>query len=433
MAQSVEATNSGLADVRLLGRGSGGVIRRELSEASPWAKGIWAATLVIGLVDAYRWHYGGLFGYDFVPIWQAAHALMHGHTAWSRFVYPPGCLLVALPLAVLPFRMSEVIVYAVQIAGIAYLFWAMTRLIRVPLGSVRVAWFALFLAAAGQLGIAAHYENFTLLLVPLAAAFFLAVDRERPMAAAIVLGISLTIKPLLVPLLIVLVVARRWRETAVAVIIPVVLSAITIVMVIAMNANPSGFFHEVAHTFSADYAKPWNISLSAMAGYLHVPGGIAAVVRALVIVASLFACWRIWKNPGRRAGEQAVWLTAPLFAILILCFSFAWAYYGLLLLPLGFVALRKDGVADWVVRAGVFLALAPPLLVYTLPGYPGSYYPANGNGIFGLGILINGASAIGVLVVLAGTLVHASRVDRVDRVERVERVEASRVTALDVS
>ena len=108
----------------------------------------------------------------------------------------------------------------------------------------------------------------------------------------------------------------------------------------------------------------------------------------------------------RDAGDQAVWLTAPLFVILILCFSFAWAYYGLLLLPLAFVSLRQDRAADWLVRVGVFLALAPPLLVYTLPGYPDIYYQ-NGylaTGIFGLGTLINGASVVGLLVVLAGTL-----------------------------
>jgi len=399
---------AGPGDGRLFfGAGSGTQIVQELKDGSRWAKGLWAATVLVGLIDAYRWHSGAAFAYDSQAVWQAAHAVLHGTSSWNRFVYPPGCLLIAAPLAALPFRGAELIVYLLQIFGIAYLLWSMTRMIKIPLGSARVACAALLLALCGQLGIAAHYENFTLLLVPFAAAYFLAIDQKRPMAAAVVLGISLTLKPLLVPLLLVLLLARRLRETAVAVLIPVVLSAITMLIVVAVNADPSGFIHEVKYTFSSNSAKPWNISISAMAGYLHAPDGVSLVVRLLVVAVGLFATWRIWKRPQSGAGEQAVWVTAPLFVILILCFSFSWGYYALLLLPLGFVALRQDRATDWTVRIGVFLAVAPPILVYTLPGYPNSYYQESVNRILGLGILLNGASVIGILIVLGGTVLHA--------------------------
>jgi hypothetical protein len=285
----------------------------------------------------------------------------------------------------------------------------MTRLTRMSLGSVSVASLAVLLTLTGQLGIAAHYENFTLLLVPLAAAFFLAIDRDRPMAAAVILGLSLTVKPLLIPLLLVLLFARRFRETAVAVLIPIALSVISIVIIAAMNANLSGFVHEVGHTFSGNNSIPWNMTLSAMGKHLHVPEGLSILARVVVVAVSLFASWRIWQRPQRDAGEQAVWVTAPLFVIIILCFSFAWAYYALLLLPLGFISLKRDRLADWLVRVGVFLALAPPILVYTIPGYPGRYYHATGNGIFHLGILLNGATVVGVLVTLVGIVLHASQ------------------------
>jgi arabinofuranan 3-O-arabinosyltransferase len=399
--------HSETSDVAILpGAGSEREILRQFTDASGLAKALWAGAVVVGLVDAYRWHHGAGFAYDSQHVWQAAHAILHGTSSWNQFVYPPGCLLIAFPLAALPFHVTELILYAVQIVGIAYVFWAMSRLIRIPLGSVRIATAALLLAVTGQLGIAAHYENFTLLLIPLAAAFYLAIDRDRPMAAAVVLGISLTLKPLLVPLLLVLLLARRFRETAVAVLIPVALSAVTMVIVAAVNANASGFIHEVGHTFSSNSGRPWNMSLSAMGGYLHVPNGLTILVRILVIAVSLFACWRIWKRPCKDPGEQAMWLTAPLFVILILCFSFAWGYYALLLVPLGFVSLTRDRIADWAVRIGVFLALAPPILVYTIPGYPNRYYHEVGNGIFGLGIVLNGATVAGVLIALAGMLLH---------------------------
>lgn len=379
----------------------------EFDEGSHWAKGLWVAALLIGILDALRWHSGAGFAYDSQPAWQSAHAILHGGASWARFVYLPGCLLFAFPLALLPFKVTEALVYAVQILGLVYAFWAMTRVIKLPLGSVRVAWAALLFVLCGQLGIAAHYENFSILLLPLAAAFFLSIDSDRPMAAAVILGISLTVKPLLAPLLLPLLLARRWRETAVAVLIPVVLSGLTLLIVVGDSADPSKFWHEVTGTFSADTGKPWNISLTAMAGYLHAPSAVGIVAAVIVLAASLIASWRIWANPRGDAGEQAVWLTAPLFVIVILCSSFSWGYYCLLLVPLGFVSLRQDRVADWAVRLGVFLALAPPLLVYSLPGYPDRYYQQATDHIFGLGILLNGVSVVGVLIALGGCLMYA--------------------------
>jgi arabinofuranan 3-O-arabinosyltransferase len=406
----LDAEHGGAQPLLAFGSDSGlsGTQRR-----SQWALVLWPVAAVIGLVDAWRWHKGVAFGYDTQHVWQAAHAVLHGGSSWNQFVYPPGCLLFAFPLAALPFRVTKVIIYLLQIVSIAYLFWAMTRFIRLPLTCARVAWFAVLLALTGQLGIAAHYENFTLLLIPLAAGFFLALDRDRPLAAAVVLGISLTIKPLLAPLVLVLLLRRRWRETGVAVLIPVVLSVIALVVVVAVHADFSGFVHEVEHTFSTNASRPWNTSLSAMAKYLHLPSGLGLLARIAVVVVSLFACWRIWAQTQLRTAEQTVWFSAPLFVILILCFSFAWGYYSLLLLPLGFVALLRDRPADWVVRLGVFLALAPPILVYTIPGYPSRYYAPNNFTIFHLGILLNGVSVFGVLLTLVGIVLHTYDDDEV--------------------
>jgi arabinofuranan 3-O-arabinosyltransferase len=323
-------------------------------------------------------------------------------------VYLPGCLLIAFPFAIFPYELTKYLLYAVQILGLAYVIWAMSRVIRIPLGSVRIAGAALLLVLSGQLGIAAHYENFTLLLIPLAAGFFLAIDRDRPMSAAVILGIALTVKPLLAPLLLVLLLARRWRESAVAVLIPAVLSAITLVIVVAVNADPSKFWHNVTSTFSDDTGKPWNMSLGAMTGYLHAPDAVGDVLRIIVTAICLIVCWRLWKRPQAEGAVQAVLLTAPLFVIVVLSFSFSWGYYCLLLLPLGFVSLQRDRLSDWVVRLGVFVAVAPPLLVYSVPGYPGRYYletpPYH---IFGLGIVLNGASVVGVLIALAGIAICA--------------------------
>ena len=164
---------------------------------------------------------------------------------------------------------------------------------------------------------------------------------------------------------------------------------------------------EVRDTFSADNGRPWNISLSAMASYLHASSAVGDLARVLVVVAALVITWKIWSRPQSEPGTHAIWLTAPLFVILILCFSFAWGYYTLLLLPLGFAALTDDRLSSWVTRIGVVLAIIPPILVYTVPGYPERYYNETIDTIFHLGIVLNGASVVGVLLALAGTALYA--------------------------
>ena len=159
-------------------------------------------------------------------------------------------------------------------------------------------------------------------------------------------------------------------------------------------------------------------------------------MRALAGIRS-FAEVRVWSRSQDHArqfadevgaevttAEQAVWFSAPLFVILILCFSFAWGYYSLLLLPLGFVVLRRDRAVDWVVRLGVFLALAPPILVYTIPGYPSRYYAPNNFTIFHFGILLNGVSVLGVIITLAGVVMHSYDVDDVAPIEVPSAVQA---------
>jgi hypothetical protein len=78
---------------------------------------------------------------------------------------------------------------------------------------------------------------------------------------------------------------------------------------------------------------------------------------------------------------------------LFLCFTFAWAYYALLLLPLVIVTLPSDRWGTWLVRGGLGMALALPVLVDTVSPYPGPHAQ-------------DGVAALGLIVVLVGTVVH---------------------------
>ena len=368
----------------------------ELRRAPLAAKVLWTAAVLVGLVDAYHYYRRGIFGLDFEPAWAAANALLHGRTHWQAFVYLPGCLVFVLPLAALPLHIARLIVYAIQFLGVAYAFWAMTRMVKISLGSTRIAGLALVLTLAGQVGVAANYENLTLLLLPFAVAFFVAVDRGHFLSAAVLVGVSITIKPLLILLLVVLVARRLWRETAIALLIPVVLTA----LVFAMSGHATQFAHEVANTFAThNEVSPVNVSLSGVLGYARTPTWAVPVVRLVVGLISVLAAWRINRLPVEGRGEQAIWLTTPLMVGLFLCFTFSWAYYAILLLPLVFVVINSLDRASWMVLVGVAAALLLPVLVDTIPAYPGSHAS-------------DWIASAGLLAVLAGAWIHGTDADR---------------------
>jgi arabinofuranan 3-O-arabinosyltransferase len=361
----------------------------EFRSADGVATAMWSVFVVIGMFDLYQYYRRGIFGVDFATVWAAAHALLHGRTKWGQFVYLPGCLILVLALAAIPLRLARTFVYAAQFVGLGYTFWAITRITKRSLGSRAVAGTAIVLAVAGQVGVVSNYENFTLLLVPLAAAFYLAIDRGHSTAAAVALGISFTIKPLLAPLLVVFVIHRLWRSMAVAILIPVALTCLAFVL-IAFSGSPTHLVHEVFATFGSDNAASVNMSISGVTTILSLPGWFAVIARLAVGLACAEVCRRMWPLRFGGPGEQAIWLTAPLLVGMILCFTFAWAYYAVLFLPLALVTLDTTTRGGRLIQIGVVLALLFPLLPDLTHGYPN----ARSSDVIAL---------LGLLVVLVGT------------------------------
>ncbi len=349
---------------------------------------LWSLVLLIGLFDIYQYYRRGIFGLDFATVWRADHALLHDQTRWGQFDYLPGCLVLILPLAAMPLRLARPILYVVQSVGLVYALWAVTRITKRSLGSRPMAVLALLLVVAGQVGVVYNYENFTLLLLPLAAAFFLSIDRGHTTAAAVVLGISLTIKPLLLPLLLVLLVRRLWRDLTVAVAIPVALSLVALVG-IAVNSSPDKFLHEVLNTFTSNSSAIPNISITGVGHILSLPVGLIDVVRVVAIVACVAVCRQRWIHPIGSPGEEAIWFTAPLLVGMTICFTFAWAYYAVLLLPLVIVTLDRRGIGERAIQVGVALALLFPVL----PEYHGYPRPNPSDTV----------ALVGFIMVLVGT------------------------------
>lgn len=322
--------------------------------------GLWCAAAVAGINDLVHVHNTWWFGSDFQPTVLSVSALFHNHAIVSSYVYPPGLLVLSWPLLLLQHgRRAEDLLLIVLVAGFAYTFLTMARLPIKQLSGSAVAGLALAIACSGQLVFALQLENLTLLLLPFVAAFYSLVARRHWLAAGLVLGISLTIKPMLIPLVILLLLERRWKAAVTAIGVPILTSAIAL----AVSYQPSHFAHALRGLLSGSGAGG-SIGLSGIGGIWRIDGVLVGGARILIVLLTILIVRRIWTS-SRPTVTRHVWIGETMIACLLLASQFTHTFYALLLLPAAFVGLTEVRA---LTRGSMFVGIGLVLIPYELAG-----------------------------------------------------------------
>ncbi len=261
----------------------------------------------------------------------------------------------------------EDLLLIVLVAGFAYTFLAMARLPIKRLSSSSLAGLALALACSGQLVFAFQLENLTLLLLPFVAAFYSLVAKRRWLGAGLVLGVSLTIKPILIPLVILLLLERRWKAAVTAISVPIVTSAVAL----AVSYQPSHFAHALRGLLSGSGAGG-SIGLSGVGATWRIDGVLVGGARLLIVLIAIVIVRRIWTS-SRTTVTRHIWIGETLIACLLLASQFTHTFYALLLLPVAFVGFTDVRA---LTRGSVFVGMALVLIPYELAGigqWPAGY------------------------------------------------------------
>lgn len=130
--------------------------------------------------------------------------------------HPPTMALLFLPIALLSYEAASAIWFAVELACLAAAIALLARAegTRFSVGGVAaltlagLAWF--------PIGAELNVANVTLPLLALYCAAYVAERIRRPLLAAALVALSLLVKPLAWPILVVYLVTRRWMQLAVA-------------------------------------------------------------------------------------------------------------------------------------------------------------------------------------------------------------------------
>jgi arabinofuranan 3-O-arabinosyltransferase len=290
--------------------------------------GLGALALVALVAVSYRANEPG----DFLPVWQATHRFLGGESPYvvPLFVYPPSALLLLAPFGAFGLRPAFAVFLVIDAALIVLAVVLSVR----ALGLRRRPWLlpglVLALPLAAPVVTTIHLGNVNGLIFAGEAVALLALAHGRPNWAGWALGATLAIKPVLAPLLLLVVLGRRWGMLVRAVAVPCVLSALAFPFL----RDGSAFFSDTLPFLlkgNSAGLQEFNVSLGASLEPLGVPAGLILAVRVLVAagVAALLVKVARADDSLRRTVELGGLVLLGTFLV----FSFSWSYYTLFLTP----------------------------------------------------------------------------------------------------
>ncbi|MFF1273763.1 glycosyltransferase family 87 protein [Streptomyces marokkonensis] len=342
------------------------------SDISGWlvrpAGGWWWAGLV-GVLGALTVHTvlvtsdGGM---DNGIVVDAARTWLDGGSPYDdrHFLYFPSAVMAAVPQALLPRSVLDVLVPVAVTVALA-LGWACALLLhRVPLRS-RLAVLGLLGLAAGfaPFGQLVRLGNWTVTAVLALPLCLLLVSRGRWVAAGAVIGVAVALKPLLAPMALLFLFARRWGALALVVLVPAVASVVAALFL----PDPTGFLtRTLPFLLSGDdaFVRLYEASPAAVLPRLGVPRAPATLLALLMAAAGVVCAYVRWRGPGPvplRLAETSAGLMLSAFLVSRPSYN----HYLLVVLPLLLAGLPYAGAVAR--RPWFWLALVPQLPGVTWP------------------------------------------------------------------
>ena len=310
---------------------------------------------------------------DNLIVVHASQHLLDGVSPYveRRFLYPPSSIPFALLQAPFPDGLirhaAPFVVGAMLLTG----WWCALRMFDVSrrswLGVVPVATAAWFVPATSV----AMLSSWT---APVAAAggiALLLMARERWVAAALVIGLSIAVKPMLMPVGLVFLLARRWRALAVCAGLPL---AVFLAM-LPLLPEPQRFFTEtIPFLLSGQdaYSRPYDSSLPVILPRLGLAEPVVNAIRAAVLLLTLGAAvlrWRAGGDHRLRLSET----TALLMTGTFLVSTPAFPHYAMVIVPVLVAGVVLPGsvarnVFFWFALLPLFAFVQLPLIDYAQPG-----------------------------------------------------------------
>jgi arabinofuranan 3-O-arabinosyltransferase len=302
--------------------------------------------------------------HDFTPAWIAVRAVISHQSPYNIFFdWPPSSILFLFPFGLIDLRFARVAFEVVQAGAILASGALLLRLFGVRWRSPIAAALLLALTLYGPVITNLHLGNVNGVILLGEAAALVFASRGAWSLMGVTLGVTLAIKPVLLPLVLIPVLWRRWTAVVIALAIPVALSAIALLF---MVGGTDFFTHWIPFLLNgnAPGLQEFNVSLSGATMALHLPAAVLSAMKLAVAVGTVMVLWlRLHARDDLRL--RLVDATSLILLGTFLDFSFSWTGYGIFLVPLFVsVALPESLARNWLIWAGVYCLGGPDVFIW---------------------------------------------------------------------
>jgi len=323
---------------------------------------LWPLAILLIIHRSYVLASNGYITDDYGPVYRAVSNFRRGWDIYNEhldyvdphYLYPPGGTLLMAPFGYLPVDASRWWFESINCVAIIIAAYFLIRLFGYTFSSV--AYPALLVAmfcteSVVNTLVFGNINGCVLLLEVLFFRWILDGKVSHQWWAGVVIGLSLVVKPVLAPLLLLPLLNRQWRAVVTAIAVPVVFNLAAWPLV----ADPMNFItRTLPYIFSIrDY---FNSSIQGNGVYYGLPMWLILLLRIVFALLAMVAIWLLYRY--YRTRDPLFWFTTSSGVLLIaswLVSSLGQGYYSMMLFPfLMTVVLPNSVIRNWVAWVAVY-------------------------------------------------------------------------------
>ncbi|CAN5630112.1 arabinofuranan 3-O-arabinosyltransferase [soil metagenome] len=316
---------------------------------------LWPLAIMTVFHRTYVLATNGFITDDFGPVYRAVINFKKGWDIYNEhfdyvdphYLYPPGGTLLLAPFGYLPVDASRYWFIFFNTLAILLAAYFLVRLFNYTFTSVALPALILAMFCTESVTNTLVFTNINggmLLLEVLFLRWLLDGKVNHQWLAGIAIGLSVVIKPSLLPLLLLPLLNRQWRTVVAGLAVPVVLNAVAWPLV----SDPMNFVTRTLPYIlsSRDY---FNSSIVGNGTYYGLPTWLIVLLRIIFTLVTIGSLWLLYKYYRQR--DQRFWLLTSSGVLLtssFLVLSLGQGYYSMMLFPfLMTVVLQNSVIRNW--------------------------------------------------------------------------------------
>ena len=329
---------------------------------------LWPLAILMIVHRSYVLATNGYITDDYGPVYRAVVNLKMGWDIYNEhldyvdphYLYPPGGTLIMAPFGYLPVDASRYWFIAINAIAIIVAAYLLVKLFNYTASSV--AFPALLVAmfcteSVINTLVFGNINGCVLLLEVLFIRWLLDGRTSHQWWAGVAIGLTLVVKPVLGPLLLLPLLNRQWRALVTAFAVPVVFNLAAVFSPIQRFrvSDPMGFVtNTLPYIFSIrDY---FNSSIQGNGVYYGLPMWLIWLLRITFALLAAASVWLLYKYYRER--DPLFWMATTSGVLLIaswLVLSLGQGYYSMMLFPfLMTVVLQNSVLRNWVAWVAIY-------------------------------------------------------------------------------